>query len=236
MTVVYLITGANSKIGSELVAKIQDKGYLYLLSDVAKISSEYFYEGDICNHDFVSNLYDKALTLGNEVRLVNLAGVTHPQKGVYPIVEWEKTFNVNATGAFILMREFHSRVLKQEIKLGTIVNISSAVAGKVLTDNPAYTASKLVVESLTRHYASALAIYGISVNCIAPGYINSGMTSASYQDLQLRKKRSDLSFLKRWGEASEVADLIWYLSQKGNSFISGSVVYIDGGWSSNSGL
>jgi NAD(P)-dependent dehydrogenase (short-subunit alcohol dehydrogenase family) len=155
---------------------------------------------------------------------------------VYSIESWNKTIETNTFGTFLLLREFHSRLLASQIQSGSIVTISSAIANKSLQDNPAYPASKLAVEALTRHYANKFAKYNVSVNCISPGYIKSGMSEKSYNVPELREKRSNLSFMKRWGEVKEVSELALFLLEKQSTFLTGAVYPIDGGWSANADL
>lgn len=233
---VYLILGSGSEIGKRLRERAQKRELEVLCCDIHPTSYANSVQGDISNPDFVKQLFEIAVSKGDDVRLAIVAGATSPMEGIYPLELWEETLRINATSTFLVLREFHSRIVSKEISSGSIVTISSAVAHKSLLDNPAYPASKLVVESLTRHYAQVFGPMGITVNCVAPGYIKSGMTKLSWEDLAKRNARSNLAFLKRWGESDEVAALIDYLLSSSSNFITGTVVNIDGGWHANSGI
>lgn len=232
----FVIVGSESSIAQDLISLILRDGYQVLSCDRREVKTSPSLVGDISSSDFVREIYSMAVQKSDDIRLAILAGVTFPHLGVYPEDLWEETFRVNATGTFLILREFHSRTEKNQISSGSIVTISSAVADRTLEDNPAYPASKLVIESLTRHYARVLGPRSISVNCVAPGYIRSGMTVGSWRDRKKRAVRSELSFLKRWGEPKEVAKFIYFLLSDKQSFLTGSVHHIDGGWRSNSGL
>jgi 3-oxoacyl-[acyl-carrier protein] reductase len=236
MTTTYIISGSQSKIGLQIIKDLLKKGSTVFPVDLKLDRTQNGMRGDISDPDFVSEIFSTVLEHTSEIRLINLAGITLPEIGVYPIESWKKTLEINAFGTFLLLREFHLRLVNSQILSGSIVTVSSAISNKSLSDNPAYPASKLAVESLTRHYANRFAQYNVSVNCISPGYIESGMTESSYNKVELREKRSNLSYLKRWGKVEEVSELALFLMDKNSTFVTGAIYHIDGGWSSNSDL
>ena len=236
MTTAYLITGSQSKIGLQIINDLLKKDSKVFAIDLKLDGNQNGMKGDISDPDFVSNIFSTVLKQASDIRLINLAGVTIAESGAYSIESWKKTIDINAYGTFLLLREFHLRLINSQILSGSVVTVSSAVSNKSLSDNPAYPASKLAVEALTRHYANKFAQYNVSVNCISPGYIKSGMTESSYNVIELRKKRSNLSYLNRWGKVEEVSELALFLLDKHSTFVTGAVYPIDGGWSSNSGL
>lgn len=232
----FVIIGSGSDIAQELISLIMSDGFQVLSCDRREVKTPRILVGDISNPDFVREFFDKAVLESTDIRLAIIAGTTFPFRGVYPLELWEETFKINATGTFLILREFHARIKKEEISSGSIVTISSAIADKSLENNPAYPASKLAIESLTRHYAQTFGSKSISVNCVAPGYIKSGMTKGSWRVRRKRLARSELSFFRRWGEPKEVANLIYHLLSNKQSFVTGAIFYIDGGWRANSGL
>lgn len=236
MTTTYLVVGSQSKIGTQITNDLLVKGSKIFTVDTKTESNDSGMSGDISDPDFITSIFSKVLVNTLEIRMINLAGITISENGVYSIESWNKTIETNTFGTFLLLREFHSRLLASQIQSGSIVTISSAIANKSLQDNPAYPASKLAVEALTRHYANKFAKYNVSVNCISPGYIKSGMSEKSYNVPELREKRSNLSFMKRWGEVKEVSELALFLLEKQSTFLTGAVYPIDGGWNANADL
>lgn len=236
MSIAYLITGAQSQIAISIVKSLKVLDLKVILTDLDDKNNLGVIRGDLTSQNFINCLFDELEKSGDEIRLIHLAGITLPNKGLYPIDKWQKTFEVNANATFLLLREYHRRVLDHKILKGSIVLISSAISSKTLSDNPAYPASKLVVESLTKHYSRQLADFNVSVNCILPGYIMSNMTKESFENKNLREERNKLSYLKRWGSPEEVSELAIFLSKRSNSFLTGGLYTIDGGWNSNAGI
>ena len=98
-------------------------------------------------------------------------------------------------------------------------------------DNPAYVSSKTALAGLTRSMALDYGKYNIRVNSVAPGYINTDMTSRSWKDIDMREKRSSRTILNRWGKPEEVANAVIFLSSDLSSYITGQALFVDGGWS-----
>jgi len=147
----FVIIGSCSDIAQELISLIVSDGYQVLSCDRREVKTPQTLVGDISNPDFVRKFFDKAVLESTDIRLAIIAGTTFPCRGVYPLELWEETFKINATRTFLILSEFHARIVKDEISSGSIVTISSAIADKSLENNPAYPASKLAIESLTRH-------------------------------------------------------------------------------------
>ena len=114
---------------------------------------------------------------------------------------------------------------------GSIINITSIGANLGFPNNPGYLASKGGLASLTRSFAYDLASKNIRVNSIVPGYIRTEMTSESYNNERLKKEREDRMLLKRWGECGDLVGAAIYLASNASSYVTGSEIYIDGGWS-----
>ncbi len=135
------------------------------------------------------------------------------------------TLNLNTRATFHLSKLFAKNLIAQN-KPGAIVNVSS-ISGKIGSVDPAYAASKAAVDGLTKSFARNLASFGIRVNSVSPGPINTEMASNIPED---RKKEYVKSILQgRFGEAEEVANLVHFLASEEASLVTGEVFYCTGG-------
>jgi NAD(P)-dependent dehydrogenase (short-subunit alcohol dehydrogenase family) len=161
--------------------------------------------------------------------LVNNAG-THLKKSFSEVTdeEYQKVILTNQTAMFSLTREVAS-VMKERSK-GVVLNISSMASQYGIPNVIAYTASKSAIEGMTRAMAVELAESGIRVNCIAPGFIKTNMSSLALDKDPARKKKVLLRTpLGRLGKPGEVADAALFLVSSSASYITGVVLPVDGG-------
>ena len=120
-----------------------------------------------------------------------------------------------------------------EVKDGSIINITSLGAELAFPNNPAYIASKGGLKMLTKFYAKSMGKYGIRVNNVGPGYIQTDMTKSSYSDEHIRGNRESHTFLGRWGQPQDVANACLFLCSDESKYITGQDIYVDGGWTAN---
>ena len=161
--------------------------------------------------------------------LVNNAGI-HLKKSIAEMTdeEYQRVILTNQTAMFSLTREVASVMQKQ--CNGVILNISSMASQYGLPNVIAYTASKSAIEGMTRAMAVELAQYRIRVNCLAPGFIKTNMsTLALEKDPERKKKVLSRTPLGRLGKPEEVADAAYFLISPSASFITGVVLPVDGG-------
>jgi 3-oxoacyl-[acyl-carrier protein] reductase len=160
--------------------------------------------------------------------LVNNAGVSAPSPidGEAYEAAWEKTFAVNLTGQVRLIRAALPHLQKGEA--GRIVNIASTEGLGASAMNSPYTASKHGVIGLTRGLAVELGSRGVTVNCICPGPIRTGMTEAIPEEAKTKFARRRVP-LRRYGEPEEVAHGTLHLVLPASSYINGAVLVVDGG-------
>jgi len=141
--------------------------------------------------------------------------------------EWRRTFEVNVTAVFLLIRAVLPAMREQGY--GRIVNISSTAGKTVSTLGGAhYTASKAALQGLTRAAAKELGPYGITVNAICPGLFDTELTRENATPEQLAAIARTFP-VRRLGEAVEVADLICFLASEAAGYITGASLDINGG-------
>ena len=141
--------------------------------------------------------------------------------------EWRRTFEVNVTAVFLLIRAVLPAMREQGY--GRIVNLSSTAGKTVSTLGGAhYTASKAALQGLTRAAAKELGPYGITVNAICPGLFDTELTRENATPEQLAAIARTFP-VRRLGEAVEVADLICFLASEAAGYITGASLDINGG-------
>jgi 2-dehydro-3-deoxy-L-rhamnonate dehydrogenase (NAD+) len=166
-------------------------------------------------------------TMGKIDVLINNAGITGPNKTTweYAPSEWRKVIDVDLTGAFLCLRAIVPGMLAR--RYGRIVNIAS-VAGKEGNPNaPAYSAAKAGLIGLTKSLAKEVGSRGITVNAVAPGFIETEMT-AQLGD-SVRERALSLIAAGRMGTADEVAAAITFLASPGATYVNGCILNVDGG-------
>ena len=160
--------------------------------------------------------------------LVNVAGVGLTRLFLNTTLEqWEHVLRVNLTGCFLCSRAV-ARVMSGR-RSGKIINIASLSGQRGGTGRAAYGASKAGVSMLTKVMAVELARYGIAVNEIAPGPVNTEMTAVTH-DEATRKAYQRLIPMGRYAERDEIADAAVFLASSEADFITGQTLNVDGGF------
>lgn len=158
--------------------------------------------------------------------LVNNAGMTMDGLLVRMGQEqWEKVIRINLSGSFFCLQQAAKIMMRQ--KTGRIVNITSVTAQSGNPGQANYTASKAGLIGLTKTAALELAPRNITVNAVAPGFIETDMTSGLNQEI--REKYLEMIPLKRFGSSGDVAETVAFLASSGASYITGQVIGVNGG-------
>jgi 2-deoxy-D-gluconate 3-dehydrogenase len=161
--------------------------------------------------------------------LVNNAGtiIRHPA-AEHEDDEWDRVLEVNLTAPFILARELGGRMIPR--RSGKIIFTASLLSFQGGITVPSYTASKSAIAGLTRALANEWARYGVNVNAIAPGYMDTDNTAALRSDPDRSKAILERIPAGRWGTAEDVAGAAVFLASNSADYIHGTVLTVDGGW------
>ncbi|MGE3809441.1 MAG: SDR family NAD(P)-dependent oxidoreductase, partial [Gemmataceae bacterium] len=170
--------------------------------------------------------------LGRIDVLVNNAGLNQRLEALeYTEEVWDKVIDVNLKGAFFMAQACGKQMAKQ--KSGKIINILSLTVAWGLPTVIAYSAAKAGLQQLTRLLAVEWAEHNIRVNGIAPGFFRTDLTRSVQED-----QRSDWILnrtpLGRWGNVEELAGAAIYLASPASDFVTGQVVWVDGGMTAGS--
>jgi NAD(P)-dependent dehydrogenase (short-subunit alcohol dehydrogenase family) len=161
--------------------------------------------------------------------LVNAAGIVSLKPTIeYPVEEWERVISVNLKGTFICCKEVGKIMLSQE--RGKIINISSVRGLQGRANDPSYPASKGAVNMLTKSLAIEWALQGIHVNAIAPTFIRTDLNAFLLDDQATREWVLSRIPMGRVGNIWDLFGAAVFLASAASDFITGQILYIDGGW------
>jgi NAD(P)-dependent dehydrogenase (short-subunit alcohol dehydrogenase family) len=240
-----LVTGAARGIGrgiAEVFAEegadvaINDVSNMPLAEDVARsIRSKgvraMTAQADVAKRSEVEPMIDKVWKeLGPIDILVNNAGI----ETIVSFLEltdeqWTRLVDTNLRGAWLCSQVFCRRALT-EGRAGSIVNIGSIQAAKVLPGRTHYAPAKLALEALTRNMSAEVTPSGIRVNCIHPGLIDTPMTEWVMKDANILPLILAQISLGRAGEPREIGKVAAFLASDEASYLTGQSIFVDGGW------
>lgn len=236
MTKVALITGGTRGIGASIAKALKDKGYIVVVTyysnkDAAKNFQRRtqipVYQWDISNFEACQNgLQEVTQKHGFIDILVNNAGITRDQVlHRQSIDHWNQVITTNLTSCFNMTRGVIETM--RERSFGRIINISSVNALKGQAGQANYCASKAGIIGFTKAVALENAKKGITVNAIAPGYIDTDLVSAI--SVPILEKIISTIPLGRLGQAEEIARVVLFLADDAAGYITGETLSINGG-------
>lgn len=230
-----LITGGSRGIGAACVKKFSEEGFRVFLNyntsekrafKLAEETGAIPVKADISDMGQVKKMVKLIDTYGGTDILVNNAGVA--KQILFTDIteeEWDRVFNINVKGMFMVTREAVRSMINK--KSGKIINLSSMWGITGGSCEVHYSASKAAVTGFTKALAKELGLSGITVNCVAPGVIDTEMNgNLTDEDKEMLCEETPLG---RMGTAEETAELIYFLASDKASFITGQVISNNGG-------
>lgn len=241
MSKVALITGATRGIGKQIAIKLAKEGYNIAINyrkeneelenakkEIEKCNVKCLpVQGDVSNFEDTKRFVDEVINeFGAIDVLVNNAGITKDMLILRMQKEdFESVINVNLTGTFNVTKNVVPYMMKK--RSGRIINISSVVGISGNAGQTNYSASKAGIIGFTKSLAKELASRNILVNAVAPGFIETDMTSILKDDVKAEIAKNIP--LKRMGTAEDVANVVKFLASEDSSYITGQVLQVDGG-------
>ena len=233
---VALVTGASRGIGKSIAAALADAGAYVLGTATSEPGAQAISESlgengrgfvlDVSSPDSITAFFDAMKELDPPTILVNNAGITRDNIALrMKDEEWDAVINTNLSAIFRVTKGCLRAMTKA--RWGRIINISSVVGSMGNPGQSNYAAAKAGMEGYSRALASELGSRGITVNCVAPGFIATDMTDALGED----QKTALLARVPagRLGDASEVAALVVFLAGDNAGYITGETIHINGG-------
>lgn len=235
---VALITGASGGIGSSVAKSLHAQGATVVLSGtrtetLEQIKSQlgddrvFIQTCNLSNNKSIEGLFEQVESITGQVDvLVNNAGIT--RDGLIMRLkdeDWQAVLDVNLTAAFKLSRAAAKAMMKR--KSGRIINITSVVGVTGNAGQTNYSAAKAGMIGMSKSLAQELAGRGVTVNCIAPGFIKTAMTD------KIADKAHD-NILKsipmsRMGTPEEISSATVYLASDESSYVTGQTLHVNGG-------
>lgn len=234
-----LITGAGRGIGKTIALKLAESGADIVLADMSPEVAEVrvvveslgrkclTFEADVTDLEAIETMVKKIIEeLGSIHILINNAGITQDNLFMRMKPEqWSKVIDVNLNGVFNVTKAVIRFMVKQ--RTGKIINISSVVG---FSGNPGqvnYSSTKSALVGFTKSLAREVGARGVTVNAVAPGFIDTAMTQAlneSQQEAILQQIP-----LGRMGDANDIANAVAFLASEEASYITGTILHVNGG-------
>lgn len=240
-----IFTGASGGLGKGMVEGLLEAGAEVAMIGASpkstKLAEEYNAKGwkahglqcDLSSRDSASEGFGRALELlGGEIDvLVNAAGIQRRYPSVeFPINDWDDVLEVNLTVPFLFCQLAGRKMIAQG-RGGKIINFASMLSFFGGFTVPAYAASKGGVAQMTKALCNEWAKYGINVNAVAPGYMDTPMNAALTDPSNPRfKEITDRIPAGRWGTPDDMKGIGIFLSSAASDYINGAVIPVDGGY------
>lgn len=227
-----IVTGAASGIGAAAVARLVEDGVNVLAVDVVSegLCGTFNLVADLADAQSFASIADAAQAqLGGLDILINNAGVCPAGSfDEMTMAMWDQALSINVTAAMQLTRAVLPML--RSSKAGRVINTGSIMSRFGDAGLVAYTTSKHAILGLTRALAAELGPQGITVNCVQPGAIATGMTKQMFtSNPDSLSYYTDRSVLGRIGEPEDVADVMAFLASDDARFLTGQGIFVDGG-------
>jgi NAD(P)-dependent dehydrogenase (short-subunit alcohol dehydrogenase family) len=226
-----LVTGASRGIGAAIARGLAAVGAtVFGISrsgtapqDVAAIAC------DLSDDAAIRRAFGEITKHGDRLDvLVNAAGISLPAGTNDELQRFRDTLATDLTGVYATILAAYP--LLKKAGGGSIVNVTSINSIRGFPGNPGYVAAKAGLAGLTRALATDFAVDGIRVNALAPGYVATEMTAASFADPAMHEDRRRHTMLGRWGRPEDLVGAAVFLASSASAYITGQELFVDGGW------
>ena len=233
---VAIVTGAGGGIGSAVARALSAQGALVVGADVAPAVGDLMAAlgghglcGDLTDGAFTEMLVAEAVDKGGRLDvLVNGAGVQLRTAAIDIDDEgWQRLVDVNLTAVYRLTRQAAKALMATR---GCVVNIASSSADRAVAGIVPYGATKAALTQLGKGMAVELGPFGVRVNAVAPGYVETPMTAALLDQEDVRAQKLARIPLQRFADGDDVADVVTFLCSDAARYVTGVVLPVDGGY------
>jgi 2-dehydro-3-deoxy-D-gluconate 5-dehydrogenase len=189
-----------------------------------------FLQADLADRESIKEIVSECLKAYGKIDiLVNNAGTIRRAPLLeYKQEDWDEVIELNLNSVYLLSQEVAKVMVEQ--KSGKIINVASMLSFQGGKFVPPYTASKHAVVGLTKAFANELAHYGVQINAIAPGYVETANTAPIRADEQRSAEILSRIPAARWATPADLMGVVVFLASKASDYMNGHVLAIDGGW------
>ena len=241
---VALVTGAGKGLGKSMALALSESGahvavVSRTLSDVEATAREIQENGakslpmsvDVTKQEDVIRMVEKVLSEFKTIDILvnNVGTFVGGECLAFSLEDWHKILEINLTSVYLCSKFVGKHMVEKQ--RGKIINISAALGAFGVRESSAYCASKGGVIQLTRALAIEWAKYNINVNSIAPYAMETDMTRIMLEDEKIRTAIISKIPMKRIGKPADLSGIIVFLASKASDYITGQVIFVDGGFS-----
>ena len=241
---VALVTGGSKGLGESMAVALAQAGARVVInsrtqSDCDDVANQIHdstgvesvgISADITQESAVDDLFGKVVDrFGRLDVVINSAGINirHPIEE-FPLEEYKKVIDINMIGTWLCCRAA-GRIMKPAGR-GSVINVSSTLGAVGLEDRSAYSSSKSGVIGMTRTIAKEWAEHGVRCNALCPGPFLTEMNKPLLDQPERVEKLIRLTAMNRWAEIHEIRGAALFLASDASSYVTGSELYVDGGW------
>ena len=237
-----MVTGCATGIGQGIAVGLARAGARILAFDIADLSETKQqveeaggecqpYHVDLSNSAMIEEVWNLAVAENQHIDILfNNAGMQHRESVLtYPENVFDKVIAVNLKSAFLLAQKAANH-FKARGYHGKIINTASLFSTFGGVEVSGYTCSKGGVLALTRALSNELAPYGICVNALAPGYIQTELTRAIFSNPEKRRPMDERIPIGRWGRPDDFEGVAVFLASQASDYITGVMIPVDGGY------
>ncbi|WP_042461655.1 2-dehydro-3-deoxy-D-gluconate 5-dehydrogenase KduD [Neobacillus dielmonensis] len=239
---VAIVTGGNTglgqgyavamaKAGADLFIVTYDKNWDETRELIEKQGRRVeFFQADLTNRDAIKDVVAACVdAYGHIDVLVNNAGTIRRAPLLeYKQEDWDAVMDINLNSVYFLSQEVAKVMVEQ--KSGKIINIASMLSFQGGKFVPPYTASKHAVAGITRAFANELAQYGVQINAIAPGYVETANTAPIRANEERKEEITARIPAGRWATPADLMGVVVFLASKASDYMNGHILAVDGGW------